>query len=291
MKNILTFDIEDWYHPNLADKELLNDLPLEDRVEAPTLRILNMLDETNNKATFFVVGDVVEKFPNLVAEMVRRGHEVGSHGHRHNLVYQVTKAQFETDLTQALKTLEKITNRRVLGYRAPSWSLGQRTPWAWHVLNELGFAYDSSLYPFETFLYGDNGSPRFEFQVELPDGGTFREIPPSVAEVLGKRLPFSGGFFFRVVPYALIKWGIRQHHAVGKPAVMYLHPWELDVDQPRLKVDARKRFILYANLDKTERKLQRLLREFRFVSIRDYLGLDDTLRGSREDIVTTREVA
>lgn len=273
MKNILTFDIEDWYHPNLADKHLLSGLTLTDRVEAPTLKILDMLAEADSTATFFVVGDVAEKFPDLVREIIRRGHEVGSHGYRHNLVYDYTKAQFETDLKASFDLLSNIIGDDVLGYRAPSWSLGKRTPWAWQVLKQAGFSYDSSMYPFETFLYGDNQSPRFNHEIALADGSRFREFPPSAADVFGKRLPFSGGFFFRVVPYSLIKAGVRQYNQAGHPAILYLHPWEIDPEQPRLKVDAKKRFILYANIEKTERKLRKLLHDLRFVSIRDYFGL------------------
>ncbi len=277
MKNILTFDIEDWYHPNLADKQLLQGITLEDRVVEPTLRILNMLDETRNTATFFVVGDVAEKFPELVREMAARGHEVGSHGYRHNLVYDYDKSQFKSDLRQALEALNRAVDSEVIGYRAPSWSLSRkRTPWAWEVLSECGFRYDSSLYPFETFLYGDNDSPRYSYEVALPDGEMFPQIPPSAAEVFGKRLPFSGGFYFRVVPYHAIKLGIRQYNRAGQPAVIYLHPWEIDVEQPRLPVAATRRFILYANLNKTERKLMRLLQDMKFTSIREHFGFKDS---------------
>ncbi len=274
MINILTFDIEDWYHPNLAEKELLADLPPEDRVEAPTLRILNMLEQTGNKATFFVVGDVAEKFPHLVREMVDRGHEVSSHGYRHNLVYDYTKAQFETDIRESVSLLEDITKSQILGYRAPSWSLGRTTtPWAWEVLHEHGFIYDSSLYPFKTFLYGDNGSPRFNYELPLAKSVSLREFPPSVADVFGKRLPFSGGFFFRVIPYFFIKQAMKQYNRQNQPAIIYLHPWEIDIDQPRIKVNAKHDFILYANIERTEKKLLRLLKEFNFVSIRDYYSL------------------
>lgn len=275
MKNLLTFDIEDWYHPNLADPDLLQKLEPEDRVEEPTLRILNMLDQTKNTATFFILGDVAEKFPKLVQEISRRGHEVASHGYRHNLVYDYTRVQFETDVARAVATLREITGQQVLGYRAPSWSLGKRTPWAWEVLHSLGFKYDSSLYPFATFLYGDNSSPRFAYDITVKEGVELREIPPSVAGIFGKRMPFSGGFYFRVAPYSYIKWGIRQCNRQGQPANMYLHPWELDVGQPRLKVSAVRRFLLYANIERTERKLLKLLREYSFVSIQEFFSFEE----------------
>jgi len=273
MKNILTFDIEDWYHPNLADQELLATLPAEDRVEAPTLKIIDLLGQTNNKATFFVVGDIVEKFPHLVKKIVEQGHEVASHGYRHNLVYNYTKNQFETDLRSSLAALRAVTDEPILGYRAPSWSLGERTPWAWEALQKLGFVYDSSLYPFKTFLYGDNNASRFNYEIEINNSVSLMEHPPSVAQLFGKRIPFSGGFFFRVIPYPFIKLGIRQYNRAGHPAIVYLHPWEIDVEQPRLDVDAKRRFILYANIKKTEKKLFKLLQDLEFVSIRDYYNL------------------
>ncbi|MCZ6702379.1 MAG: DUF2304 family protein [Ignavibacteria bacterium] len=270
MINLLTFDIEDWYHPTLAFKDSLNTRKLEDRVVEPTLKILNMLVETNNKATFFVLGEVAEKFPELVQEIVNRGHEVGSHGYRHDLVYDYTKQQFEADIKQSVTLLENITNQKVLSYRAPSWSLNNQTPWAWEVLSSFGFTYDSSLYPYKTFLYGSNDSPRFEYDINLKGGDKIKEIPPSVAELFKKRLPFSGGFFLRVAPIWYIKWCINQFNEFDKPAVIYLHPWEIDVDQPRISLNLKDRFIMYVNLKNTEKKLLRLLKEYRFDSIKNY---------------------
>lgn len=275
MKNILTFDVEDWYHPNLADLEKLQDRKIEDRVLEPTLRILNMLDETQNRATFFVLGEVAEKFPELVKEIAYRGHEVASHGYCHNLVYNYTKSHFETDINQAIELLQTIINRKILGYRAPSWSLDkQNTPWAWEVLKAAGFVYDSSVYPYKTFLYGDMDAPRIPYDIVLEGKQFLKEMPPSVVEIFGKRVPFSGGFFFRMVPYRFIKWGIRQHNRAGYSAVIYLHPWEIDVEQPRLPVGVKKRFILYANISRTERKLRRLMNEFQFTTIQNYFGFE-----------------
>lgn len=270
--NILSFDIEDWYHPNLAQEELLRHLTLEDRVEAPTLRILNMLDDSENRATFFVLGEVASRFPDLVKEIQLRGHEVASHGFEHNLVYDYTKDQFETDLGRAVEILHNLTGEKVRGYRAPSWSLGEKTPWAWRVLRSFDMEYDSSVFPFKTFLYGDSTAPRFEYEIQLGNGETIRELPPSVMRLFGQRVPFSGGFYFRFLPYQVIKAGIRHCNRGGNPAVIYLHPWEIDIEQPRLKLGAKDRFIMYVNLNKTEQKLQRLLHEHNFVSIHEYFS-------------------
>jgi polysaccharide deacetylase family protein (PEP-CTERM system associated) len=275
MKNLLTFDIEDWYHPNLAHPEALAEMEMEDRVVEPTLRILNILDNTENTATFFVVGEIVEKFPDLVREILARGHEVGSHGHRHNLVYHYTKHQFETDISRSIQLLREATGRKILGYRAPSWSLDHdRTPWAWEVLADNELQYDSSLYPYKTFLYGSNEAPTTRYLVDIDDGRKMREIPPSAIELAGRRFPFSGGFFFRAAPLWYIFWCIRRYNAAGHPANIYLHPWEIDPGQPRVPVGPKDRLILYLNISRTERKLQRLCETFRFVSIREHLGLE-----------------
>jgi polysaccharide deacetylase family protein (PEP-CTERM system associated) len=261
----------------LAVVESLGKTKIEDRVVDPTLRILNMLDRTNNKATFFVLGEVAAKFPELVAEMAKRGHEVASHGYHHNLVYNYTRYQFETDISRGIEALESAANQKVLGYRAPSWSLSaHQTPWAWEVLHSFGFKYDSSLYPYKTFLFGDSNAPRFDYEIPINDGQKLREIPPSVAEFFGKRLPFSGGFFMRVAPLHYIQHCIRQYNENGKAAVIYLHPWEIDVDQPRLPVSLKNKFILYANLKRTENKLLKLLQRFRFVAIRDFLMQEES---------------
>jgi len=270
INNMLSFDIEDWYHPNLAKTDCLRDITKEDRVKEPTLRILNLLDETKNSATFFILGEVAQRFPALVTEIANRGHEVASHGFCHNLVYNYTKDQFETDINKALKTLTDITGQEILGYRAPSWSLGKDTPWAWGVLHDSGFIYDSSVFPFKTFLYGDSSAPRFDYGIGLDGDRGIREVPPSVMRISGQRVPFSGGFYFRILPYQFIKAGIQQYNNLGKPSLLYVHPWEMDVGQPRLNLPARDRFIMYANIKRTEKKLRKVLQDYRFVSIKDY---------------------
>jgi polysaccharide deacetylase family protein (PEP-CTERM system associated) len=271
-KHLLTFDIEDWYHPTLAhrDRHLKNEL--EDRVVAPTLRIINLLAKTKNKATFFVLGEVAKKFPDLIQEMLMNGHEVGSHGYGHNLVYDYTKYQFETDIAKSVEVLQRAGSTTVAGYRAPSWSLNQQTPWAWQVLKSLGFSYDSSLYPFKTYLYGDNEAPRFEYEIEIENDDPMMELPPSAIEHLGRRLPFAGGFFLRVAPLWYIRLCLRQYERLERPAVVYLHPWEIDVEQPRLPATWKDRFVMYANIEKTEAKLLHLLERYRFDSIANYLA-------------------
>ncbi len=291
MMNLLTFDIEDWYHPNLVSHDSMDISKYEDRVVEPTLRIINMLAETNNKATFFVLGEVAMKFPELIQEIVKKGHEVGSHGYRHNLIYNYTKYQFETDINKSVKLLENTINQKILGYRAPSWSLNEKTPWVWEVLNAFGFEYDSSMYPYKTFLFGNNNSPRFEYDIELQNGSKIKEIPPSAAEIMKKRVPFAGGFFLRVAPVWYIDWCIKQYNELGKPAVIYLHPWEIDVGQPRLPLSKKDRFITYANLNKAEEKLFRLLKKFKFESIKNYLLNMEYSKNSSPEVISVKAFA
>ena len=161
MKNILTIDVEDWYHANYQGNQ--QDVGhQEERVTDSTLRILNLLDKTNNQATFFVLGEVAEKLPDLIREIQARGHEIASHSFCHRLVYTMNPEEFRADTKKSKEIIENIIGARIIGYRAPSWSLcQQKTPWAFEILQELGFSYDSSMFPFKTFLYGDNQTPIF----------------------------------------------------------------------------------------------------------------------------------
>lgn len=274
MLNILTIDVEDWYHPTLTGIDCPDDsLKGKDRVVNNTLKILDLLEQTKNFATFFILGEVAEKYPELVKEIAEKGHEVGSHGYRHNLVYNSTKQKFDADIKKSVEILEGITNQKIIGYRAPSWSLNEKTSWAWEVLHTFGFKYDSSLYPYKTFLFGNNNYPRFTYDIETGENFNLKEIPPSVIEIFKKRLPFSGGFFFRVSPYWYIKWCINQYKKAGMPTVIYIHPWELDMNTPCLSVGFRERLLLYVNKKNTEKKLYRLLNEYKFTSLKEYFRL------------------
>lgn len=273
IKNIMTFDIEEWYHSNLDGNDPRLWDSYESRVVAPTLRFVEHLNETGNTGTFFILGKVAERFPEMVKAIQASGHEVASHSYDHQLVYEQSRAEFAADLEKSLQILEGITGEKILGFRAPSWSIGDKTPWVWEVMRANGLEYDASLYPFATFLYGSNSSPRFHHMIDVHGYDKIHEVPPSVVEVFGKRIPFCGGFFLRVLPYSFIKWSVnRINKKEGQTAVLYLHPWEIDVDIPRLKLSAKERFIKYANISQAEWKLRKLLEEFRFVSVREYLA-------------------
>jgi polysaccharide deacetylase family protein (PEP-CTERM system associated) len=268
VNNLLTFDIEDWYHPHLVSSSVRENPAPQSRVVEPTGRILRMLAETGNRATFFVLGCIAEAFPELVLSIRKAGHEVASHGYGHRLVYGRTQAEFVEDVRRSKLALERVLGEPVLGYRAPSWSLNEKTPWALSGLAELGFLYDSSLFPFRTYLYGSNKNPRFVRRMEAG----LVEMPPSVIRILGRRLPFCGGFYFRSLPYRFIRRALMSfNRKEGEPAMLYLHPWELDPDQPKPIGLRPGRFIQYHGLAGTESKLRRLLNEFRFISIREHL--------------------
>jgi polysaccharide deacetylase family protein (PEP-CTERM system associated) len=271
MKNILTFDLEDWYHGNFLHDEYGNNASNEDRVIDPTTRILDMLKQTQNTATFFILGEVAEKYPELIREIHRRGHEVASHCYEHRLVYNRTKEDFSCDLEKSVRVLEEIVQEPVLGFRAPYWSVYRENEWVWEVLHAQGIKYDSSLYPFRTYLYGDNCFPRFRYQIQTSVNGRLEEIPPTTLDFYGRRLPFCGGFYFRILPYWFVKWAINRVNRIEQqPVVFYLHPYEIDKNKPRSSNGWRNNFILHANVKKTESKLRRLLTDFRFVSVREF---------------------
>jgi len=280
VKNILTFDVEEGYHSNLVDSNISEWGGYEDRIVEPTLRILKLLSQTGNTATFFILGAVAEKFPELIRRIKSQGHEIASHGYGHKLVYGQNREEFVDDLLRSKNIVKEIIGENPIGYRAPSWSFNENTDWIWEALYENGFRYDSSKFPFKTFLYGSHSNPRFLHGIEIEHGKEIWEIPPSTTRIFGKNVPFSGGFYFRSLPYWFIKYGINRVNKVEhRAAVLYLHPWELDPGQPKLSSGIRHRFIQYYNLGKTEQKLSRLLHEFRFVSIKHFLITEGLIRG------------
>lgn len=277
MKNILTFDLEDWYHGNfLEDGPSHGMVPGEDRVVEPTRRILDMLTETGSTATFFVLGEVAAKFPELIREIDARGHEIASHCYEHRLVYLRAREDFARDLQKSVAVLEEIIDKPVIGFRAPYWSIYRENHWVWDILETHGIKYDSSLYPFRTYLYGDNTFPRFRYKIVTAARYTLEEIPPTTLELFGKRIPFCGGFYFRVLPYRFVRWAIRRVNRVEKqPVVFYLHPYEIDKNKPRSSRGFRNNFILHTNVRRAEAKLRRLLNDFDFVAMRDYYDFED----------------
>jgi polysaccharide deacetylase family protein (PEP-CTERM system associated) len=276
--NALTIDLEDWYQVSNLDpylgREVWDRCP--SRLEGTTYRLLALLKEAGVKATFFVLGWNAERHPSLVREIWRHGHEIALHGYHHALVYQQTPVQFAWEVARCRTLIEEITGERPTGYRAASFSVVRESLWALEVLREHGLRYDSSIFPVRHSRYGIPGSPRFPYQIRL-NGGAITELPVSTLSWGGRCIGFSGGAYFRLLPYWLVRLGIRRLNRIGHPAVVYLHPWEIDPEQPRLRLPAALRLRCYGNLQHTEARLRRLLRQFAFAPAREVLDRAPTL--------------
>ncbi|HZT34181.1 MAG TPA: XrtA system polysaccharide deacetylase [Bryobacteraceae bacterium] len=269
--HLLTIDLEDWYHANLMDGKV-DRARAESRVEASTRRLLDLLEEAGARATVFVLGAVAERHPQLVRTVRERGHEIASHGYAHRLAYQQSPAEFEEDLGRSVECIEAASGVRPAGYRAPSWSITRRNLWALEIVRRAGFAYDSSIFPFRTFLYGIPGAPNRPFRIRLSQGELL-EIPASTLTLGGVALPFSGGAYFRLLPAPLARAGFRSVARGGHPAMFYTHPWELDADCPRVKgLGAAAWLMHYAGAGRMPGKIRRLLGQFRFLPLAEYLA-------------------
>ena len=268
MKNALSFDLEDYYHVS-AFESVNKDKwsSYESRVVQSTQKVFNVLDEVGCKATFFTLGWVAENYPELIREIAERGHEVACHSDKHRRVFEITPAEFREDTRIAKDRLEQSCGAKVIGYRAPSFSITNASLWAFEVLAELGFAYDSSIFPVDHPNYGMPHGPRAPFRIET-NRGPIVEFPMPTLELAGARSPFGGGAYFRLLPYWYTRWGMRflnKHE--GRPACVYVHPWEIDADQPRMKGSLSARMRHYVGLAGMENKLRRLVHDFEFVPL------------------------
>jgi polysaccharide deacetylase family protein (PEP-CTERM system associated) len=266
MLNALSVDVEDYFQVQaLAEAIDRATWPArEPRIEQSTARILDLLAEADARATFFVLGWIAERFPALVRRIVAAGHELGCHGYAHVRVDRQTPEDFRRDVRKAKAILEDCTGVCVQGYRAATFSMGSRTPWAFPVLEEEGYAYSSSIYPVRHDYYANAGAPRFAYR---PDGTrALWEFPISTLRIAGQNVPCGGGGYFRLYPYALSRLALTRINESGlQPAVFYVHPWELDPGQPRLPgLPLKTRLRHYLNLSKTAQRLGRLLQDFRW---------------------------
>ena len=279
MRNALTIDVEDYFQvtafEGVVDRKDWAVYP--SRVENNTRRVMALLDEHGIKATFFVLGWVAERFPLMVREMADNGHEVACHGYGHELVYNMTPESFRADVRKAKNILENITGRPVLGYRAPSYSIVERTMWALDVLIEEGFVYDSSIFP----VHNGNGTRGVKNypHVITRESGAIHELPLTTLNMSlpGRNLalPIAGGGYLRLLPANVIHWGIRRFNQVGgHPAVLFFRPWEIDPEQPRIKARLKTRFRHYVNLELTEGKLRFLFKGLEFGTIAQVLGIE-----------------
>lgn len=272
MLNALTIDVEDYFMVSaFADVVKFEDWPkYESRVEKNTLRILDLLDEHNVKATFFVLGWVAEHYPKLVLEIHNRGHEIACHGYNHRLASDLSLQEFREDTKKSKALIEDAIGTRVFGYRATSYSIMKRSLWALDILIEEGFIYDSSIFPVYHDRYGYPQFNRFPVVIHREGGGEILEIPPSTIRFLGRNVPIAGGGYLRLFPVRFVEWGIRSiNEKELQPAIIYLHPWEVDPKQPRLNGSRRSNFRHYINIDKTHFKLKRLLETFHFKPMKD----------------------
>jgi polysaccharide deacetylase family protein (PEP-CTERM system associated) len=241
-------------------------------VERNTGIILDLLAERGIRGTFFVLGWIAQHYPALVKRIAAAGHEIASHGYSHQLIYRQTPAEFRSETLQSKQILEDLTGTPVLGYRAASFSITKDSLWALDTLIEAGFQYDSSVFPIRHDRYGLPGASREPGRIQAPGGGSLVEFPMSAATFFGVRVPVSGGGYFRLLPYWLTRAGLKQvNERDGQPFTFYLHPWEVDPGQPRIKVGRLSRFRHYTNLDRCEARLRRLLAEFSFAPMREVL--------------------
>ncbi len=274
MLNVLTVDVEEYFHPNAMDAAVAPEQwdRLPHRVDGNTYRVLDLLDACGVRATCFVLGWVAERWPRLVAEIARRGHEVACHGYAHRLVYKLGPAAFRADVARGKRLLEDCLGTPVVGFRAASYSIVAETLWALDILIEEGFEYDSSIFPIHHDLYGIPGFHRFPVRLRC-GAGEITEIPPSTVRLGGRNWPVAGGGYLRLFPYAVTRWAIRRINAQdGAAALVYVHPWEFDRDQPRLPAPLTSRLRQYTNLHRTETRLRRLLRDFEFAPLRVVLA-------------------
>jgi len=264
VRNAISVDIEDWFQvgafETVIDRKDWNNLEL--RVERNMNAILSLFDEMGIKATFFTLGWIAERVPQLMQDIVAQGHELASHGYAHDRVFNFTSDEFSADLDKSRKILEDTSGTKIIGYRAPSFSIDMRTPWAHEVLAEKGYEYSSSVAPIKHDHYGWADAPRFAF--EPVEGSDFLELPVTTAQLGSKRLAAGGGGFFRLLPYAFSHWAISQvNEDAREPAIIYFHPWEIDPDQPRVEnAPLKSKLRHYTRLSAMEKKLRRLIGDF-----------------------------
>lgn len=264
MKNAVTIDLEDYYQVSAFSAEAAVEQwdTFASRIEQNTEKLLSIFDEKGKRATFFTLGWVARRYPKLVREIADRRHEIGCHSNVHRSVFTMGPAEFREDTLQAKQLLEDVAGTPVCGYRAPSFSIKRNSLWAYEVLAELGFSYDSSVFPIKHPNYGWPRAPRSPFAIRTASG-TIVEFPMPALELGGARAPIGGGAYLRLLPYWYTRWGIQYlNNREERPACVYLHPWELDSEQPRMRGSLSARLRHYFGLQGTESKFRRVLGDF-----------------------------
>jgi len=271
MKNILTFDIEEWFHANYEEGMHLREFGkshFRDNMD----KILKLCEKNNCKATFFTLGCIAENYPDIVKRIVAEGHEVASHGYSHQLAYTQSLEEFKADVSKSIKIIEDVIGVKVRGFRAPSWSIVRKNINYLTALEELGLTFDASIFPVQNFLYGIPDINRDIHRPEV-DGRKLNlwEIPTSVFNIIGKGMGYSGGFYFRFFPGFFIDYQINRTIMNGRPAILYLHPREIDKTEQHITLPPKERFIHYYGIGSSFRKLEKLTSKYEFTSISNYL--------------------
>ncbi len=233
---------------------------------------MTLFEEKNAKATFFTLGWVANEHPEMIRKIVDSGHEIASHGLMHRMVTKLTPEEFEKDLSESIKILEDISGQKVLGFRAPTFSIVERTFWAWEIMLKLGLAYDSSVYPIWHDRYGVPKAPRSVYTAFEKNGVNLTEFPMSTMKVFGKNVPFGGGGYLRIFPNWFTQMGIKSVNKEGMPAIMYMHPWEFDPNQPRINIGTTQSLRHYYNIKNNLSKLGRLLDRFEWTSFKEFIS-------------------
>ena len=268
MRHAFTVDLEDWYHGIPIDDR--RKAAAERRLHVGTEQLIELLDRHDAKATFFCLSPTAREHPQIVRRLADAGHDIGSHGESHDLVYEMTRERFREETRRSIQELEDCCGRRVQSYRAAYFSITARSLWAFEVLAELGIAFDSSIFPVRNWRYGIPGYSRRPLRVDTAHGPVL-EFPLSTRRVLGRTLPATGGAYFRIYPYFVTRANVRALEREGMPVVFYLHPWELDPDHPRVSFPWKPRLTHYVNLRSTRPRLERLLADFRFTTLPEVL--------------------
>ena len=272
--HIMSVDVEDYFQVEAfagsVSRESWDQWP--SRVVNNTRRILEMFAHYQIRATFFFLGWVAHRFPGLVREVHNAGHELACHSYWHRPVYKLTADEFRKDTRMAVDALQQAAGARILGYRAPTWSITKQCAWALDILAQEGFAYDSSIYPIQHDLHGTPDGHRFAYTHLCEGGGKLIEFPPTTLRLGGVNFPAAGGGYLRIFPLAYTRWAFRHVEAQRQPVVVYIHPWELDPEQPRVAAKLRSRVRHYTNLHRTEHRLRALLQEYCFHRFQDALG-------------------
>ena len=273
MNNILSVDVEEWFHPEALQHRFPPQSwsAQEKRVEQNVQRLLQLFDDKEARATFFILGWVARECPQMIRKIVAAGHEVATHGNSHRMLTKLSPQEFKEDLAESIKTLEDISGQKVLGFRAPTFSLVKETQWAWEVMLELGLRYDSSVYPIWHDRYGIPDASRSRYIALQKNSRELIEFPMPTLRILGRNVPFGGGGYLRIFPLWFTQWAIKRFNKEGLPAIIYMHPWEFDPDQPKLNLGWLQTKRHYYHIEHNYAKLAALLDRHPWTSFKNCL--------------------